>query len=196
MKMVHKGFVSPKCFDVLHADCSNHNLSSAETREFLIALNLATPIADPPSLYIPSLISVENEAQLRKNIQEMEVCPDALAFYYSFQKSEGVSNLYSKLLTRLASKEFFFESENAGITFHVSFAAKIEERNLGLVAATKGSFKWTIGSINVPIDFIVTEEDNTALDQRFARYKVAFYEFFNHSCFAGYKCLPKAKSKC
>ena len=126
----------------------------------------------------------------------MEVCPDALAFYYSFQKSEGVSNLYSKLLTRLASKEFFFEFENAGITFHVSFTAKIEERNLGLVAATKGSFKWTIGSINVPIDFIVTEEDNTALDQRFARYKVAFYDFFNHSCFAGYKCLPKAKSKC
>ena len=83
-----------------------------------------------------------------------------------------MSNLYSKLLCRLASKEFFYESENAGIIFHVSFAAKIEERNLGLVAATKGSFKWTIGFSNVPIDFIITEEDNTALNRRFARYKV------------------------
>merc|ERR1712183_467906 len=67
--------------------------------------------------------------------------------------------------------EFFYEAEFAGITFHASFAAKIEERTLGLVAATKGTFKWTIGFSNVAIDFIITEEDNTALDQRFARYK-------------------------
>ena len=176
--MIHKGFVSNECFDILHTDCHNATLSSAETREFLVALNLATPIADPPSLYIPSLISGDNEAWMKKEIQAMEVNPDALAFYYSFKKSESVSNLYSKLLCRLASKEFFYEAEFAGITFHASFAAKIEERNLGLVAATKGTFKWTIGFSNVAIDFIITEEDNTALDQRFARYKVNIEAFF------------------
>ena len=170
--MIQKGFVSQECFNILHAECYDSSLSSKETREFLIALNLATPLPDLSSLYIPSLISGENQACVRKEMRTMEVSPDALAFYYSFKKSESVSNLYSKLLSRLASKEFFYESQNAGITFHVSFAAKIEERNLGVVAATKGTFMWTMGSKNIPMDFIITEEDNTALDQRFARTKV------------------------
>ena len=199
-KMIHKGFISHECFDILHADSDSSDLSSDETREFLIALNLATPIADPPSVYVSSLISAENEVFLKKEIQAMEVNPDALAFYFSFKKSESVSNLYSKLLSRLASKEFFYESQNAGITFHVSFAAKIEERNLEVIAATKGTFKWTVGSKNIPIDFIITEEDNTASDQRFARFKVNIDLLFtvlrlSTTEFSGDKCLSESKSR-
>ena len=89
--MIQKGFVSQECFNILHAECYDSSLSSKETREFLIALNLATPLPDLSSLYIPSLISGENQACVRKEMRTMEVSPDALAFYYSFKKSESVS---------------------------------------------------------------------------------------------------------
>ena len=89
--MIQKGFVSQECFNILHAECYDSSLSSKETREFLIALNLATPLPDLSSLYIPSLISGENQACVRKEMRTMEVNPDALAFYYSFKKSESVS---------------------------------------------------------------------------------------------------------
>ena len=87
-----------------------------------------------------------------------------------------MADLDSKLLCRLASKEFFYKEKNPGIRFDLSFAAKIENRSLGVVAGTKGSLTWEggRGSKRTTVDFLCVEIDcdNTSEELKFARDKV------------------------
>ena len=173
--------MSKEVFEALHASANEEGasrLSVDQTWEFLKKLNLATEMKsdETPRLYVPSLIPERNEKEIRSAVDEMRRSPDSLGFYASFRKSDSVTDLYSKLLSRLASKEFFFKEKNPGIRFDLSFAAKIENRSLGIVAGTKGSLTWDGGrkSKNTIVDFLIVEIDcdNTSKELKFARDKV------------------------
>ena len=170
-----KGIVSRKVFDVLHADAkedSGSMLTSDQTWEFLKKLNLATEMEDG-SLYVPSLIPEKNEGKIKKAFEKMKKSEHSLGFRISLQKSDRVTDIYSNLLCRLASKEFFYQEKN-GICFDISFAAKIENRELGLVAGTKGSFFVEGKERKTPVDFLIAEVDcdNSTKEWKFARNKV------------------------
>ena len=105
----------------------------------------------------------------------MRQSKNTLGFYASLRKTDSVADLYSNLLSKLASKEFFFREKNPGIRFDLSFAAKIEKRSLGMVAGTKGCLSWEGGSgSKTTVDFIAVEIDcdNTSNELKFARHKV------------------------
>ena len=152
-------------------------MSVDQTWEFLKKLKLATEMksANKPSLYVPSLIPEKNQIQIIKALEDIKKSPNSLGFYASFPKSDAVTDLYSKLLCRLASNEFFYKERDPGIRFNKSFSAKIENRTLGVVAGTKGSLLWEgeEGSGTI-VDFILVEIDcdNTKRDLKFARDKV------------------------
>ena len=132
---------------------------------------------EKPRLYIPSLIPEKNEKVIKKAFDDIRKSKNSLGFHLSLQKSERVTDMYSKLLCRLASEEFFFKEKNPGIRFDVSFASKIENRKLGLVAGTKGSLIWVDrGGLKITVNFLITEFDcdNTIKELKFARNKVTF----------------------
>ena len=179
-ELLLKGIVSREAFEALHT-ASNEDEASRltvdQSWEFLKKLNLATEMKSnkKPCLYVPSLIPERNEKEIRSAVDEMRRSPDSLGFYASFRKSDSVTDLYSKLLSRLASREFFFEEKNPGIQFDLSFAAKIENRSLGIVAGTKGSLTWDGGrGSKTTVDFVTVEIDcnNTTKELKFARDKV------------------------
>ena len=152
-------------------------MSVDQTWEFLKKLKLATEMksANKPSLYVPSLIPEKNQRDIIKAVEDTKKSPDTLGFYASFPKSDSVTDLYSKLLCRLASNQFFFKERNPGIRFDKSFSAKIENRTLGIVAGTKGSLAWEGGEgSRTIVDFILVEIDcdNTRRELKFARDKV------------------------
>ena len=81
-----------------------------QTWEFLKKLKLATEMnCVQPSLYVPSLIPEKNQIQIIKALEDIKKSPNSLGFYASFPKSDAVTDLYSKLLCRLASSEFFYK---------------------------------------------------------------------------------------
>ena len=179
-ELLLKGIVSREAFKALHT-ASNEDEASRltvdQSWEFLKKLNLATEMKSnkKPCLYVPSLIPERNEKEIRSAVDEMRRSPDSLGFYASFRKSDSVTDLYSKLLSRLASKEFFFKEKNPGIRFDLSFAAKIENRSLGIVAGTKGSLAWEVqGGSRTTVNFLTVEIDcdNTSKELKFARDKV------------------------
>ena len=181
MELLEKGIVSREVFEALHAAADEEGasmLSIDQTWEFLKKLNLATEMKSDkkPCLYVPSLIPERNEKEIKRAVNEMRQSENTLGFYASFTKSDSVIDLYSKLLCRLASKEFFFKEKNPGIRFDLSFAAKIENRSLGIVAGTKGSLTWDggRGSKRTTVDFLCVEIDcdNTSEELKFARDKV------------------------
>ena len=146
-ELLEKGIVSKEVFEALHSSANEEEasrLSVDQTWEFLKKLNLATLMKcdKKPCLYVPSLIPEKNEKQIKRAVENMRRSPDTLGFYASLTKSDTVTDLYSKLLCRLASKDFFYQEKNPGIRIDTSFAAKIENRSLGIVAGTKGSLIW------------------------------------------------------
>ena len=172
--------MSKEVFEALHASANEEGasrLSVDQTWEFLKKLNLATEMNsdEKQCLYVPSLIPETNEKEIKRAVDEMRQSQDSLGFYASFRKSDSVTDLYSKLLCRLASKEFFFKEKNPGIRLDVSFAAKIENRSLGIVAGTKGSLAWEVqGGSRTTVNFLTAEIDcdNTSKEFKFARDKV------------------------
>ena len=178
--VTEKGVVSREVFEALYADVKEDGasrLTSDQTWEFLKRLNLATEMESNgnPCLYVPSLIPEKNEEKIKTALEKIKKNPNALGFHLSLQKSDRVTDIYSKLLCRLASKEFFHKEKNPGIRFDVSFASKIENRNLGLVAGTKGSLIYEgKGGSKTPVDFLIAEFDcdNTSKELKFARNKV------------------------
>ena len=181
MELLEKGVVSREVFEALHSAANEEGatrLTVDQTWEFLKKLNLATEMKSDkkPCLYVPSLIPERNEKEIKRAVNEMRQSENTLGFYASFTKSDSVIDLYSKLLCRLASKEFFFKEKNPGIRFDLSFAAKIENRSLGIVAGTKGSLTWDggRGSKRTTVDFLCVEIDcdNTSEELKFARDKV------------------------
>ena len=184
-ELLKKGIVSKEVFEALHASANEEEasrLSVDQTWEFLKKLNLATEMNsdEKPCLYVPSLIPETNEKEIKRAVDEMRQSQNSLGFYASFRKSDSVADLYSKLLSRLASKEFFFEEKNPGIRFDLSFAAKIENRRVGIVAGTQGSLTWEgeRGS-RTTVDFVIVEIDcdNTKKELKFARDKVTHLIF-------------------
>ena len=155
-------------------------LTVDQTWQFLIKLNLATQmdsIDDSPRLYIPSLIPETNEKAIKRAVRKMRKSKHALGFYTSFRKTDSVSDLFSKFLCKLASpKEFFYGQKNPGISFDISFVAKIENRNLGIVAGTKGCLNWEgTGGSQTAVDFVIVEMecDDTDKQLKFARNKAS-----------------------
>ena len=183
--VTEKGIVSREVFEALHADAKEEagsRLTSDQTWEFLKKLNLATEMKsnEKPRLYIPSLIPEKNEKVIKNAFDDIRKSKNSLGFHLSLQKSERVTDVYSKLLCRLASEEFFFKEKNPGIRFDVSFASRIENRRLGLVAGTKGSLIWEDkGNSKITVNFLITEFDcdNTNKELKFARNKVTFRLF-------------------
>jgi hypothetical protein len=131
-----------------------------------------TKIKDQGSLYIPALIPEANQELVAAAIKGIQGSLKALGFHYSFQKSEKVSQLYNGLLSRLAQEE--------SLMFDTSFAAKIENRSLGMVAGTYGSVKWTTEGKRINLNFAIAELDcnNLCEDSRFARHKVLYAYIF------------------
>ena len=128
---------------------------------------------EKPCLYIPSLIPEKNEERIKNAFEKIKKSPNSLGFHLSLQKSDRMTDIYTNLLCRLASKEFFYQEKN-GICFDISFAAKIENRELGLVAGTKGSFFVEGKERKTPVDFLIAEVDcdNSTKEWKFARNKV------------------------
>ena len=178
--VTEKGVVSREVFEALYADAKEEGasrLTSNQTWEFLKNLNLATEMegSETPCLYIPSLIPEKNEERIQTALDKIKKSQNSLGFHLSLQKSDRVTDIYSKLLCRLASKEFFHREKNPGIRFDVSFASKIEDRSLGLVAGTKGSLIWRgKGDMATVVDFLIVEIDcdNSNKEMKFARNKV------------------------
>ena len=172
--------MSKEVFEALHASANEEEasrLSIDQTWEFLKKLNLATEMKCNKTLclYVPSLIPERNEKEIQRAVDEIRQGKNSLGFYASFRKSDSVTDLYSKLLSRLASNEFFYKEKNPGIRFDLSFAAKIENRSLGMVAGTKGSLTWEGGrGSKTTINFLTVEIDcdNTSNELKFARNKV------------------------
>ena len=177
-EMMTKGFVSKKCFDVLmDFNTENSGFSKEETWDLLIQLNLATEIRDPLSLYVPALVPDSNEKKLINTISDISGSDNSAGFVYSFQKSDSVFGLYSKFLSKLASKEHFYRMKNPGISFTNGFSMKIENRRIGIVAAMHGFIKWAVDESTNKVEFVVVEKDvnNVAgelTDVNFARRKV------------------------
>ena len=179
-ELLEKGIVSKEVFEALYSAANEEGASRLtvnQTWEFLKKLNLATEMKSDKkrSLYVPSLIPEKNEKQIQSAVENMRKSPDSLGFYASLKKSDTVTDLYSKLLSRLASKEFFFKEKNPGIRFDLSFAAKIENRSLGVVAGTQGSLIWEgEGGSKTTVDFVIVEIDcdNSKKQLKFARDKV------------------------
>ena len=182
-ELLEKGIVSREVFEVLHAAANEEEASRLtvdQTWQFLIKLNLATQMDSMNSshrLYIPSLIPETNEKAIKKAVAKMRKSKHALGFYTSFKKTDSVSDLFSKFICKLASpKEFFYGRKNPGISFDISFAAKIENRNLGIVAGTKGCLNWKgKGDSQTAVDFVIVEMDCDDKDKqlKFARNKVS-----------------------
>ena len=185
-ELLEKGIVSKEVFEALHASANEEEdsrLTIDQTWEFLKKLNLASEMKrdKKPCLYVPSLIPERNEKGIKRAVENMRKSPDSLGFYTSLTKSDTVTDLYSNLLCRLASKEFFCKEKNPGIRFDLSFAAKIENRSVGIVAGTQGSLTWEgeQGS-RTTVDFAIVEIDcdNTKKELKFARDKVTKLYFY------------------
>ena len=182
-ELLEKGIVSREVFEVLHAAANEEEASRLtvdQTWQFLIKLNLATQMDSMNSshrLYIPSLIPETNEKAIKRAVRKMRKSKHALGFYTSFRKTDSVSDLFSKFLCKLASpKEFFYGRKNPGISFDISFVAKIENRNLGIVAGTKGCLNWEgKGGSQTAVDFVIVEMecDDTDKQLKFARNKAS-----------------------
>ena len=145
-------------------------------------------------LYVPSLIPEKNERQIKRAVEDMRKSPDSLGFYTSLTKSDTVTDLYSKLLSRLASKEFFYKEKNPGIRFDLSFAAKIENRSLGIVAGTQGSLSWERGrGSRTTVNFVIVEMDCdfTKQELKFARDKVTKLYFTNYILFRVFASISR-----
>ena len=173
-----KGIVSENCFNVLmDFNTENSGFSNDETWDLLIQLNLATEIKDPRSLYVPALVADSNEKDLINTIKDISGSENTAGFVYSFLKSDSVFGLYSKFLSKLATKEHFYGMQNPGICFKKSFSMKIEKRKIGIVAAMHGNLKWSVNDSTKNVEFVVVEKDvnnNTgeSTDMNFARHKV------------------------
>ena len=179
-EVTEKGVMSREVFEALYADAKEDKasmLTSDQTWEFLKKLNLATEMEGDENtcLYVPSLIPEKNEGKIKKAFERMKKSTHSLAFHLSLQKSDTVTDIFSKLLCRLSSKDFFYQEKNPGIRIDTSFAAKIENRSLGIVAGTKGSLIWEGNEgIRTTVDFLIVEMDcdNTNKELKFARNKV------------------------
>ena len=176
-EMMEKGFVSERSFQVLvNFQKEESQLSDPEIWDFLIQLHLATPIADPPSLYIPSLIPDVNEKYIKDQLRQFRESDNSVGFHYSFKKCREVSGFYNRILSKLASKEFFYKMKNPGISFRKAYSEKIENRTLGVVGGLNGTLKWTTdrGSSPEILQFLVLEMDCDNFDKnfKFARHKV------------------------
>jgi len=172
-----KGLMTERCFKSLVSAQKNDQLSEKEIWDFLVQLELATELKDPHSLYIPSLASSDNEVAIKLELEKFKKSWDSVGFHYSFQKYKKTSHLFNSVLSKLANKkDYFYKTKNPGISFSKSYASKIEERSLGLVAGLSGSFKWSdspLASIQQTVDFLVLEydHDNTREEYNFARHK-------------------------
>ena len=177
-EMMTKGFVSKACFEVLmNFNHDNSGFSNDETWALLLQLNLATEIKDPISLYVPALIPDSNEKILINRIKLISEDPNSAGFVYSFQKSDSVSGLYSKFLSKLTSKEYFYGMIDPGIYFKKGFSMKIEKRRIGIVAAMHGFLNWTVDESTKTVEFVIVEKDVNnvsaeSTDLSFARHKV------------------------
>ena len=206
--MIKKGIVERDCFKVLLNQGPNQAidegvLSIGDIWNFLVQFNLATEIKEPESLYIPALIPDENETSLRQRLSRISKSEAARGFYYSFDKCDETFGLFSKLLCQLASKKHFYMVKDPGIMFDKGFSVKIENRQLGIVAAMAGCLKWFDQSQEEAdeIEFIVAERDwnHYDPDRRFGRHKVDLpsnsilkvkIQTLSHS---GHMCLPETR---
>ena len=180
MELLNTGFMTKSCFEALLSfQKEETQLSNQQIREFLVELHLATEIKDKEeSLYIPSLIASGNEGFIKDQLEKLKASEDSIGFHYSFQKSDEASQLYSKLLPKLASNElYFYKIKDPGIYFAKSYFAKIENRSLGLVAGLRGSLKWTdsMSSTKQKVDFLLLEYDIQHRENSFAIHKVIYH---------------------
>ena len=110
-EVTEKGIMSREVFGALYADAKEYKasmLTSDQTWEFLKKLNLATEMEGDGNtcLYVPSLIPEKNEGKIKKAFERIKKSQRSLAFHLSLKKSDTVTDIYSRLLCRLASKDF------------------------------------------------------------------------------------------
>jgi hypothetical protein len=178
LEMITKGIVSKECFDVLmNFSTDDHGFSNNEIWYLLIQLKLATEINEPPSLYIPALISDSNEKTLMNRIKSISGDKRSAGFVFSFQKSDSVTGLHSQIMCQLTTKKHYFGMKNLEISFTKGFSMKIENRRIGIVAAMHGFLKWAEDDSMKTVEFVIVEKDVNnvsaeSTDMNFARHKV------------------------
>ena len=203
--MINTGIVTEDCFRLLFNQSHSKNpstgaLSMDDIWNFLIAFKLASKIEEPASLYIPALIPDLKETHLKQKLDDISKDEASRGFYYSFAKCDKVFGLFSRLLCQLASKTYFYKTEDPGITFSESFSAKIENRKLGIVAAMAGRLQYFDQDHyqTDEIEFIVAEKDcnDVDADRRFGTHKVDYHHILESIACLSLKPSYKAGRRC
>ena len=203
--MINTGIVTEDCFRLLFNQSHSKNpstgaLSMDDIWNFLIAFKLASKIEEPASLYIPALIPDLKETHLKQKLDDISKDEASRGFYYSFAKCDKVFGLFSRLLCQLASKTYFYKTEDPGITFSESFSAKIENRKLGIVAAMAGRLQYFDQDQyqTDEIEFIVAEKDwnDVGADRRFGTHKVNYHYILESIARLSLKPFYKAGCRC
>ena len=179
-QLCDKGIVSRECLELLYQ--TGPDLLEVELLwEFLLEFNLGMEIKNPPtkgtesglpSLFIPSLIRDENRDKfIRKSgiLEKIKKDPNTRGIYFSFDKAKQPYSVFNQVLSKLAS------GAHVTAIFEKAFATKIENREVGIVAAMSGRLKWRgIGGREDVVNFVVSERDHNAYDrdQTFGRHKV------------------------
>ena len=169
------------CFNSL---VKNTYLTREEIHDLLVKFDLATVIdsdqedqenQEKNRLFIPSLISNENEDKMKNIFEDFKKRENCMGFYFSIQKHDRTSQLFPHFLSKLASTTDLFNKNNPGIHFHLAFSAKIEQRTLGLVGGLEGTLKWSKSlKDRDDIKFLILEFDNDIRKSEFtfAKHKV------------------------
>ena len=181
MDFFNTGIMKQTCFNSL---VKNTYLTREEIHDLLVKFDLASVIdsdqqdkenQEKNRLFIPSLLSNENEEKIKNIFEDFKKRENCMGFYFSIQKQDGTSQLFSHFLSKLATTTELYKG-NSGIHFDVAFSAKIEQRTLGLVGGLAGTFKWTGKSLEYPddIEFLILDFDNDIRKSEFtfAKHKV------------------------
>ena len=172
--LLEKGIMRKSCLELLYKPGPDQ-LQVEEIWQLLLNFHLATEIKEPPSLFIPSLIPDTNRDKFIGRpgepgiLDKIKKNQDTRGIYFSFNKSNKPYFVFNQILSQLISTNQFTT------TFKKAFASKIENREVGVVAAMSGRLKWNDKGKEV-VNFVVTERDHNAYDrkdQTFGRHKVS-----------------------
>ena len=142
------GIMKQTCFNSL---VKNTYLTREEIHDLLVKFDLATVIdsdqedqenQEKNRLFIPSLISNENEDKIKDKFDDFKKRKNCIGFYFSIQKHNRTSQLFSHFLSKLATTTDLYNEETPGIHFDLAFSAKIENPGPGWWPCRSSQVDW------------------------------------------------------
>ena len=160
-----KGILRKECLKLLYPSGPEW-LPVELIQAFMVRFGLATEIKREASLFIPSLIPDFNREHINQILKNIKKDPNTRGIYFSINKSNQLYTVFNQILSHLLSREDLIA------IFEKAFAAKIENREVGMVAAMSGKLKWDGEDV---VDFVLTERDRDdyADDPTFGRHRVS-----------------------